>query len=134
MACAVTTNAELAMGESPAVRNVERRDWWRWAVRAFLGVRRDTDAKPVFGRAHDISENGMGAVIPVSLDTGDKVTLEFALHPSGPSITVNAVVRHGRCFHYGFEFVGLSEAESEAIRSACTEEVALSAVHIEKPA
>jgi c-di-GMP-binding flagellar brake protein YcgR len=126
-------NSQQAVGGAPDLPKTERRDWWRWTVQTFLGVRCEPDQKPIYGRTRDLSNKGMGAVIPASLEPGDEVTLEFALNPDEPAMTVTAVVRHRRCFHYGFEFIGLKAGESEAIERACREESPTPSIRILEP-
>lgn len=66
------------------------------------------------GRIRDISEAGMGAVIPCSLTVGDEVTLEFSLE-DGQEGSVTAVVCHRHGFYYGFEFISIGPSLRKAI-------------------
>jgi hypothetical protein len=68
----------------------------------------------VHGRIRDISEDGMGAVIPCSLSMGENVTLEFSTE-DGHESTASAVVRHCQGFHYGFGFVSIEPALRDSI-------------------
>jgi PilZ domain len=75
------------------------------------------------GRIRDISEAGIGAVIPCSLRVGDEVALEFSLG-DGQEGSVTAVVCHRQGFYYGFEFVSIGPSLRKAIarfRSAAME-------------
>ncbi len=75
------------------------------------------------GRIRDISEAGIGAVIPCSLTVGDEVALEFSLE-DGQKGSVTAVVCHRQGFYYGFEFVSIGPSLRKAIarfRSAAME-------------
>ncbi len=60
----------------------------------------------IHGRIRDISEGGMGTVVPCSLSIDEQVTLEFTME-DGHESTVPAIVRHRRGFHYGFGFVSI---------------------------
>ncbi len=66
------------------------------------------------GRIRDISEAGMGAVIPCSLTVGEQVALEFSLE-DGHEGSVTAVVCHRQGFYYGFEFVSIGPSLRKAI-------------------
>ncbi len=66
------------------------------------------------GRIRDISEHGLGAVVPEPLEPGDEVTLNFSIDTC--ELEVKAVVRYRRGIHYGFEFVGLTDTYAEAVR------------------
>ncbi len=68
----------------------------------------------VHGRIRDISEQGMGAVIPRCLNVDEKVTLHFVME-DGKECTVFATVRHCHGLHCGFEFLSLDPALREAI-------------------
>jgi PilZ domain len=67
-----------------------------------------------YGRIRDISQEGMGAVIPCSLSIDEQVTLEFSLE-DGHESTVSAIVCHCQGFHYGFDFVSIQPSLREAI-------------------
>lgn len=66
------------------------------------------------GRIRDISEAGIGAVIPCSLSVGEQVTLEFSLE-DGHQGSVTAEVCHRQGFYYGFEFVSIGPSLRKAI-------------------
>lgn len=66
------------------------------------------------GRIRDVSESGMGAVIPCSLSLGEQVALEFSLE-DGHEGSVTAVVCHRQGFYYGFEFVSIGPTLRKAI-------------------
>ena len=70
------------------------------------------------GRVRDISEHGIGAVIPCSLSIDEQVTLEFSME-DGYKATVSAIVRHCHGFHYGFEFISIEPSLREAIARIC---------------
>ncbi len=73
----------------------------------------------IYGRSSDISEGGVGAVLPESLSPGDEVNLRLPLSTDGTDISVTATVRHRRGFYHGFEFRPLNDVERAAIRKAC---------------
>ena len=68
------------------------------------------------GRAVDISESGIAAMLPIEAPLGENVELNFTL-PSGP-LTIHAIVRQRNAFRYGFEFVD-SASVHEVIRRTC---------------
>ncbi len=75
--------------------------------------------KPVVisGRTSDISEGGVGAVLPESLPPSSEVTLQV-MFDDGKLMTP-AVVRQRRGFHHGLEFLQLKPDQAEQIRAAC---------------
>jgi hypothetical protein len=99
-------SAEEQRGQS------ERRRWPRYPVDELLRLEIHGKGKAVevYGRLCDISECGAGAVIPDALELGGRVMLRFSLC-GGVKFWLTATVRHRRGFHYGFEFVGVSDNE-----------------------
>jgi PilZ domain len=96
----------LSESDEPTGPRVERRRVRRSGLDRRLCVNSVHEGRPtaVFGRIRDISEVGLGAVIPCALLIGEEVTLEFSMEDM-EEIEVKAVVRHRKSFHYGFEFV-----------------------------
>lgn len=68
----------------------------------------------VEGRARDIGEAGLGAVIPCALYIDEQVTLELTIEAC-QEFTVSAIVRHRRGFHHGFEFISVEPSLREVI-------------------
>jgi hypothetical protein len=73
----------------------------------------------VHGRTSDLSEGGIGAVIPESLRVGDKIAIHLPLGPPAGDMAMQAVVRHSRGFYHGCEFLSLTEQDRAAIRAVC---------------
>lgn len=97
----------------------DRRELARCYIDQLLKVKKN--GSHAYGRATEISENGIGAVLPEPLEPGETVGLEFSLGFKGPKLSVTGVVRHRQGFRHGLEFVGLNPAELEAVRQACHE-------------
>jgi hypothetical protein len=70
-----------------------------------------------YGRTIDISEFGLGAVISGFLERGDSVSLEF--NTNAGDLKLTALIRFVHGFRHGFEFVGMSAAESQNLKRAC---------------
>jgi len=102
-------------GEANRPQN-ERRHLRRLGVDRRVRVNSVHEGKAtcVHGRIRDISENGMGAVIPCALALNQQVTLEFSME-EGREDTVSATVRHRRGFLYGFDFVSIEPSLREVI-------------------
>jgi len=71
------------------------------------------------GRTRDISEGGIGIVVPDPIPLGSRVLLEFATGERGRSISAEGILRHHRGFYNGIEFVELSAESLESIRGVC---------------
>jgi hypothetical protein len=72
------------------------------------------------GRTRDISETGMGVVIPDNVPTGSRVKLEFAVPGGKGALLVDAILRHHRGFYNGFEFADVNATLQHTINGACT--------------
>lgn len=63
----------------------------------------------------DLSIAGIGVLIAQELNLGEVVALAFALPGSDKPWELRAVLRHRRGYHYGFEFLSLSEQQGETL-------------------
>lgn len=63
----------------------------------------------------DLSLAGMGVLIADDLALGDVMGLSFSLPGSPGPWNVQAVLRYRRGYQYGFEFLALSDAQTEAL-------------------
>ena len=68
------------------------------------------------GRCTDISEAGVGAVVPGELSVGQQVAVELRLPNVGVPVRARALVRYQSRLRCGFEFVGLPAEQREMIR------------------
>ncbi len=98
-----------------------RRDYIRFHLDLRVTIEADRNGRmiTVFGRSSDLSEGGVGIVIPESLAAGESVIVHLPIGEGSEKIAFPAVVRHQRGFYHGCEFVGIGERERMAIRSAC---------------
>jgi PilZ domain len=71
------------------------------------------------GRVIDLSEGGLAAVLPASLEPGEQVALEFNGAPEDPILALPATVRYANGFRHGCEFFGLNDSEIAQIKRAC---------------
>ncbi len=88
-------------------------------VRAFVPP--DTPAADSFGRGYDISEGGMGLLVPMALLPHQEVLVVFDVPPSRRKLGVRAVVRYALGYRYGVEFRPLLEPDRMLLRSALAE-------------
>lgn len=77
----------------------------------------------IYGRTIDISECGLGTVISGFLERGESVSLEF--NTSAGELRLTALVRFVHGFRHGFEFIGMSAADSQKLKQACQSAAAL---------
>lgn len=72
-----------------------------------------------WGRSVEMGQDGIGATLTGSLETGEIVTLEIPLPLSPYPIKVRAIVRYCQGLRYGFEFLTLNEQQRDTIRRVC---------------
>ncbi len=75
--------------------------------------------RSVVGRSSDLSEGGLGAVIPEPLEPGTELTVEVALGTPHADLVAAGVVRRRRGFHHCIEFLELTAEQAQQIRAAC---------------
>lgn len=68
------------------------------------------------GRALNVCERGMGAILAVELKTGESVAVELRLAPTGEPLRTRATVRYQDKLRYGLEFTGISAEQRNIIR------------------
>lgn len=62
----------------------------------------------------DLSEAGIGMLLAAELTPGEVVGLTFSI-PGFEPWEIRAVLRQRRGYHYGFEFLSLSDQQSQAL-------------------
>lgn len=69
------------------------------------------------GHCSDLSEAGIGVLLAAELSGGEVAGLSFSLPGSGLPWEVRAVVRYRRGYHHGFEFLSLTGAQQDSLKS-----------------
>jgi hypothetical protein len=72
-----------------------------------------------WGRSTEMGQDGIGATLTGSLETGEIVTLEIPLPLSPYPIKVRAIVRYRQGLRYGFEFLTLNDTQRDTIQRVC---------------
>jgi hypothetical protein len=65
----------------------------------------------------DLSKAGIGVLIAAELHLGEVASLGFSIPGVAETWDVRAVLRHRRGYHYGFEFLSLSEQQCKSLGS-----------------
>jgi len=107
--------------QGPEPGHTCRRHWERFHLDLRITVEAVVRGRPavIYGRTSDISEGGLGAVIPESLSPDDEINIRLPIGRDAADVTLRAVVRHRRGFYHGCEFFSVSEEDRAAIRAAC---------------
>lgn len=105
-------------GKAPQ-RNIDRRrrryPRYRAEFPVTVGVFSGEEHKRLDGHCRDLSEAGIGVLIAAELNLGEVVSLAFSLPGMAQSWGVPGVLRHRRGYHYGFEFLSLSDQQKTAL-------------------
>jgi len=65
----------------------------------------------------DLAEGGIGILVAADLTLGEVASLSFSLPGVQQPWDVRAVLRYRRGYHYGFEFLSLSDRQGKILQS-----------------
>jgi hypothetical protein len=93
----------------------------RFAIDVRLQVRmfQDGEFRTCWGRSTELGQDGIGATLTGSLESGEIVTLDIPLPLTPYPIKVRAIVRYCQGLRYGFEFLTMNESQRDTIRRVC---------------
>jgi PilZ domain len=110
----ISTNA-------PAGRVAFTRRFPRFVIDVRLQVKmfQAGEFRTCWGRSTEMGQDGIGATLTGSLETGEIVTLEIPLPLTPYPIKVRAIVRYRQGLRYGFEFLTLNDGQRDTIQRVC---------------
>jgi hypothetical protein len=73
----------------------------------------------LWGRSNELGEDGIGATLTGTLETGEVVAMELSLPLGAYPIKFRALVRYRDGLRHGFEFLALTTRQRSEIRRAC---------------
>ncbi|HLV85990.1 MAG TPA: PilZ domain-containing protein [Candidatus Sulfotelmatobacter sp.] len=73
------------------------------------------DREQLGGHCRDLSVAGIGVLIAAEVTLGEVAVLSFSLPGVREPWKLQAVLRHRRGYHYGFEFLSLNGEQSQAL-------------------
>lgn len=103
-------------GKAPYTRRFPR---FTIDVRLQVKMFQDGEFRTCWGRSTEMGQDGIGATLTGTLETGEIVTLEIPLPLTPYPIKVRAIVRYCQGLRYGFEFLTLNETQRDTIRRVC---------------
>jgi len=68
------------------------------------------------GHCRDLSEGGIGILVAADLNMGEVASLNFLLPGASQPWDVRAVLRYRRGYHYGLEFLSLSDRQGKVLQ------------------
>lgn len=120
-AAAAASGSKASSTKAPAGKFNFTRRFPRFAIDVRLQVRmfQEGEFRTCWGHSTEIGQDGIGATLTGSLESGEIVTLEIPLPLTPYPIKVRAIVRYRQGLRYGFEFLTLNEAQRDTIRRVC---------------
>jgi|SRR5579859_1738761 len=115
------TPSEQNLGQPRSAKVTFTRRFPRFALDVRLQVKmfQAGEFRTCWGRSVEMGQDGIGATLTGSLETGEIVTLEIPLPLSPYPIKVRAIVRYCQGLRYGFEFLTLNDHQRDTIQRVC---------------
>ena len=107
--------------KGPENKYAYKRRFPRFPIDVRLQVRmfQQGEFRSCWGRSTEMGQDGIGATLTGSLETGEIVTLDIPLPLTPYPIKVRAIVRYRQGLRYGFEFLTLNESQRDTVRRVC---------------
>jgi PilZ domain-containing protein len=121
-AAAAAAEGDVASrAKDPAGKVTFTRRFPRFAIDLRLQVKmfQEGEFRTCWGRSTELGQDGIGATLTGSLESGEIVTLEIPLPLTPYPIKVRAIVRYRQGLRYGFEFLTLNDAQRDTVRRVC---------------
>lgn len=120
-AAAAATDTAAAPAKAPGGKFTFQRRFPRFVIDVRLQVKmfQDGEFRTCWGRSTEMGQDGIGATLTGSLETGEIVTLEIPLPLTPYPIKVRAIVRYRQGLRYGFEFLTLNDTQRDTIQRVC---------------
>jgi hypothetical protein len=120
-AMAAAVSAESGATKNGKDKYAFTRRFPRFAIDVRLQVKmfQDGEFRSCWGRSVEMGQDGIGATLTGTLETGEIVTLEIPLPLTPYPIKVRAIVRYCQGLRYGFEFLTLNDTQRDTIKRVC---------------
>jgi hypothetical protein len=120
-AAADTGSSTRIPANAPAGKVAFTRRFPRFVIDVRLQVKmfQAGEFRTCWGRSTEMGQDGIGATLTGSLETGEIVTLEIPLPLTPYPIKVRAIVRYRQGLRYGFEFLTLNDGQRDTIQRVC---------------
>src|ERR1700730_18509829 len=104
---------KLAPTKPATPPGAHQRRYPRFAIDARMQVRmfQDGEFRTCWGRSTELGQDGIGATLTGSLETGEIVSLEIPLPLSPYPLKVRGIVRYRRVHATGFDFLTLTDPQ-----------------------
>jgi c-di-GMP-binding flagellar brake protein YcgR len=110
-----TSTPKFAIKQSD--RRRRRHPRYRADFRVTLNHLLGNNYQKLEGHCRDLSEAGIGILLATELNVGEVASFSFVLPESELPWEVRAVVRYRHGYHYGFEFLSLTNDQQAALNN-----------------
>jgi hypothetical protein len=120
-AAAGADTASTALAPARPAKATYTRRFPRFTIDVRLQVKmfQAGEFRSCWGRSTEMGQDGIGATLTGSLESGEIVTLEIPLPLTPYPIKVRAIVRYRQGLRYGFEFLTLNDTQRDTIVRVC---------------
>jgi hypothetical protein len=98
-------------------RRRRRHPRYRVDFRAMATYLEGSQYRKIEGHCSDLSEAGIGMLLPTDMNIGEVAGLNFSLPGSSDVWELRAVAHYRRGYHYGFEFLSLTNGQRQTLKS-----------------
>lgn len=88
---------------------------YRSVFPVLVSILSGSEHRQIDAHCRDLSEAGIGMLIAAELALGEVASLVFSIPGAAGPLQVRGVLRYRRGYHYGFEFLSLSEQQAEIL-------------------
>jgi PilZ domain-containing protein len=88
-------------------------------IRVSVHVFREGKTISFWGRSTEFGADGISATLTGEIEAGEVVSMELSLPTVTFPLKIRAIVRYHQGLRHGFEFLGRTPEQTEAIRQLC---------------
>jgi len=88
-------------------------------IRVTVHVFREGKTISFWGRSTEFGADGISGTLTGELEAGEVVSMELVLPMTSVPLKLRAIVRYHQGLRHGFEFLGRTPEQYEAIRNLC---------------
>jgi hypothetical protein len=92
---------------------------YQFDIKLSVHVFRGGESVSYWGRSNELGEDGIGATLTGTLESGEVVAMELMLPMAGYPMKFRALVRYRDGLRHGFEFLALTPRQRGEIRRVC---------------
>jgi hypothetical protein len=108
-----------ASNPNPPPHTTRRYPRYPLDIRVTVSAFRSSGNISLWGRSHELGEDGIGGTLTGELEPGEVVSMEIALPLSSNPMKLRAIVRYRSGLRHGFEFLALNAEQHETLRRVC---------------